>query len=91
MTDRKGYRFPLSRTRFPEGCEIQVLGALPTDLRAYDTDRRVLGAGMLLHFTTESAQEQLAITRLFAALMADGSIPSSTVQTTSGHWLRGVE
>ena len=91
MTDRKGYQFPLSRTVFPEGCEIQALGALPTDLRAFDADRRTLGAGMLLHFTVENAQEQIALTKLFAALMRGESVPAPTVQTTSGHWLRGVE
>ena len=91
MTDRKGYQFPLARTRFAEGCEIQVLGALPTDLRAYDTDRRSLGAGALLHFTVESKEEQLALTQTYAALLRGEAISASTVQTTTGHWLRGVE
>ncbi len=91
MTDRKGYQFPLARTRFAEGCEIQVLGALPTDLREHDADRRMLDAGALLHFTVESADEQIALTRAFAALLRGEGIPASNVQTTSGHWLRGVE
>ena len=91
MTDRKGYQFPLSRTVFPEGCEIQVLGALPTDLRAYDADRRALSCGMLLHFTIESAEEQLRLTQAFAALLRGESISAPSVQTTSGHWVRGVE
>ncbi len=91
MTDRKGYQFPLARTQFAEGCEIQVLGALPTDLRAYDADRRALEAGALLHFTVESSEEQITLTNAFAALLRGERIPSSTVQTTSGHWLRGVE
>ena len=91
MTDRKGYCFPLTRTVHPEGCEIQVLGALPTDLRAYDADRRSLNAGMLLHFTTETAQQQIELTRQFAALSRGESIPASGMQTTSGHWVRGVE
>lgn len=91
MTDRRGYRFPLARTRFPEGCEIEVLGALPTDLRAYDTDRRALNAGMLLHFTVETAQEQLALTRAYAALLRGEALPAPAFETTSGHWARGVE
>jgi len=91
MTDRKGYQFPLARTRFAEGCEIQVLGALPTDLRAHDDDRRMLNAGMLLHFTTESADQQLALTRLFATLLRGERVAPPAEQTTSGHWLRGVE
>ena len=91
MTDRKGYRFPLSRTVFPDGCEIQALGALPTDLRAYDADRRALGCGMLLHFTTEEASEQIRLTRDFASLLRGEGIAPSAEQTTSGHWVRGVE
>lgn len=91
MTDRKGYRFPLSRTRFAHGCEIQALGALPTDLRAHDADRRSLNAGMLLHFTIETPQKQLELTRLFAALLRGETVPASEEQTNTGHWLRGVE
>ena len=91
MTDRKDYHFPLMRTRFPHGCEITVLGALPTDLRQYDADRRRLGAGMLLVFTTEPASEQLRITRQFASLLRGESIPAPDFPTTAGHWLRGVD
>lgn len=91
LTDRKGYRFPLTRTRFPEGCEIQVLGALPTDLRLHDADRQALGAAMLLHFTTETPEEQIALTRQFAALLRGEAIAPAGFQATCGHWLRGVE
>ncbi len=91
MTDRKGYQFPLARTRFAEGCEIQVLGALPTDLRAYDVDRRALGAGALLHFTIETPEQQISLTRTFGALLRGEHVSAPAEQTTSGHWLRGVE
>lgn len=91
LTDRLGYRFPLTRTRFPEGCELSVLGALPTDLRARDADRRALGAGMLLHFTVESAREQLSLTRVYAALLSGASCAPAAFETTLGHWTRGVE
>lgn len=91
LTDRLGYRFPLTRTRFPEGCELSVLGALPTDLRARDADRRALGAGMLLHFTVESAREQLSLTRAYAALLSGASCAPAAFETTLGHWARGVE
>ena len=87
MTDRKGYRFPLMKTRFSRGCEITVLGALPTDLSAFDADRRALRAGKLLVFTVESLAQQLALVRRFA----QETIPPATEQTTAGHWLRGVE
>lgn len=91
LTDRLGYRFPLTRTRFPEGCELSVLGAPPTDLRARDADRRALGAGMLLHFTVESAREQLSLTRVYAALLSGASCAPAAFETTLGHWARGVE
>lgn len=91
LTDRLGYRFPLTRTRFPEGCELSVLGALPTNLRARDADRRALGAGMLLHFTVESAREQLSLTRVYAALLSGASCAPAAFETTLGHWTRGVE
>ena len=91
LTDRLGYRFPLTRTRFPEGCELSVLGALPTDLRARDADRRALGAGMLLHFTVESARNQLSLTRAYSALLSGASCAPAAFETTLGHWARGVE
>ncbi len=92
LTDRKGYRFPLYRTVFPEGCVLSVVGALPTDLHAYDADRRAMGAGMLLRFTVEPAERQLELTSAFAALLrGEPSAPPEKGPATSGHWLRGVE
>lgn len=90
LTDQKGYRFPVQRMAFPEGCMLRVLGALPTDLRQYDEERKALGAGMLLHFTIESPQEQAAITRQFSAIR-DGAQPEKPTGTTAGHWRRGIE
>ena len=78
-------------TGFPEGCELSVLGALPTDLRSRDADRRALGAGMLLHFTVESAREQQSLTRTYAALLSGAPCASAAFETTLGHWARGVE
>lgn len=91
LTDRKGYAFPLARTRFSRGCEIQVLGALPTDLRSQEKARRALDAGMLLHFTTETSGEQLRLTALFASLARGEHVPPPDTPSTSGHWLRGVD
>jgi len=90
VQDQKGYRFPLQRTVFPEGCVLRVLGALPTDLRMYDRERRDLGAGMLLHFTTESHSEQIALTQTFASVLR-GRTPTKPENATSGHWRRGIE
>ncbi|MEG0900739.1 MAG: U32 family peptidase, partial [Clostridia bacterium] len=91
LVDRKGYHFPLMRTMMPEGCVLNVLNALPTDLSANEAERRALGAGMLLRFTTETKEEQLALTRAFAGLAQGAPARAAQGQTTMGHWLRGVE
>jgi len=90
LTDNRGYSFPMKRTACPEGCIISVLNALPTDLRDCDADRRQLGAGMLLHFTTETDAEVKNIVREFVALK-DGREVAPVMGTTAGHWKRGVE
>ena len=90
LRDQRGYAFPLRRTAFSDGCQVNVYNALPTDLRACDGERRALGAGMLVRFTTEPPEEQREITRIFAALR-DGQPVPSAVNATAGHWRRGVE
>lgn len=92
LRDRKGYRFPLWRTALPEGCELAVLNALPTDLRPFDGDRRALGAGMLLHFTTEPPSDQVALTEAFRALLqGKAPPPPKSPDFFAGLWTRGVE
>lgn len=88
--DQRGYAFPVRRTAFPEGCRLNIYNALPTDLRACDGERRALGAGMLVRFTTETPAEQLQITEIFAALR-DGQPVPPAVNATAGHWRRDVE
>ena len=90
LRDQRGYAFPLRRTSLPGGCQVNVYNALPTDLRAFDGERRALGAGMLARFTTEPPEEQLHLTELFAALR-DGLPVPPAVNATAGHWRRGVE
>ena len=90
LRDGRGYAFPLRRTAFPDGCQVNVYNALPTDLRACDGERCALGAGMLVRFTTEPPEEQREITRIFAALR-DGQPVPPAVNATAGHWRRGVE
>lgn len=91
LTDRRGYAFPLHRLRMPEGCVIEVYNALPTDLTRQEARRQALGTGMLLSFSVETPEEQLAVTRRFAALMHGERAPEPKQTTTSGHFLRGVE
>ncbi len=95
MVDRKGYRFPLSRTVTQEGCILNVYNALPTDLREHEDKRRLLGAGMLVSLTVESPREQVALVRAYGALAAGRPLPAreagQDIPTTAGHLLRGVE
>lgn len=86
LTDRKGYAFPMTRTRTGEGCVVNLYNALPTELDRYDEARKALGAGRALCFTTESREEQLEITTYFAT-----GQPCQLEAGTAGHWLRGVE
>ena len=90
LRDGRGYAFPLRRTAFSDSCQVNVYNALPTDLRACDGERRALGAGMLVRFTTEPPEEQREITKIFAALRDGQSVPQA-VNATAGHWRRGVE
>lgn len=90
LQDQRGYRFPLRRTAYAEGCLLSVLNALPTDLRACDEERRALNAGMLLSFTTETPAEQLSLAAAFASLLRGEKLPPPQ-NATAGHWRRGVE
>jgi len=91
LTDRRGYRFPLCRVRMPEGCVVELLNALPTDLSGQERRRQSLGAGMLLSFTVETPERQLAVTRRFATLLGTGITDQEDEPSTAGHFLRGVE
>lgn len=91
LIDRKGYRFPLLRTQFPEGCEISVLGALPTDLSAYWQDAVRMNLKPFLHFTCEDGERQLSITDYFVKLLRGESAENPIGSSTTGHWLHGVE
>ena len=90
LTDQKGYRFPLQRQVFPEGCILRVLGALPTDLRTYRREILQLGAGMLLQFTTETTNEKISVIKAFDSLR-NGSSPDKPSAATAGYWKRSVE
>lgn len=91
LTDRLGYRFPLTRTRMPEGCVLEVHNALPTDLSRQLPAISALNAGLLLRFTTESPAEQAAVTARYAALIRGYAAATPDTPATAGHFLRGVE
>ena len=68
---------PLLRQRLPEGCRVELLNALPTDLRRQVSE---LGAAPLNVFTLEDARET-------AAVLAGQPCAE---KTTTGHWNRPV-
>ncbi len=90
LTDRKGYRFPLTRTVEDAGCIVNVLAALPVDLSKYEGQRKILNAGMHVNLTVEEPEEQLRIVRYFKKLL-EGGAPETGADTTAGYFLRGVE
>ena len=79
LTDRKGYRFPLLRQRLPEGCLVQLMNALPTDVMDKASGLRAVV------FTGETREEAEGILRAFAERRKTGG------ETTAGHWKRPVE
>ena len=86
LQDRKGYRFPLLRQRLPEGCLVQLLNALPTDIMNSEPEERgnheTLKAVML---TTESKEESEEVLKAFKEKKRTGR------DATTGHWRRPVE
>ncbi len=80
LEDRMGHRFPLLRTRLPEGCRVRLMNDLPTEL----ADR----PGIRFPFAelTDEGPEDAA-----AALDAMLQRRKSGIRATSGHWTREVE
>ena len=95
LTDRRGAAFPLKRLAMPGGCVIQVLNSVPLmPLRRLDRLPRA-GAWRLLLNGGEPAAE---IVRVYRAAL-DGrdfrALPEWAIldgmDTTTGHYFRGVE
>lgn len=76
LIDRRGKAFPLLRQRLPEGCRVELINSLPTDLRTQAAEC----AAPLYVFTMETGEEA-------AALLAGAPAEAST---TTGHWTRPV-
>lgn len=95
LVDRKGAAFPLNRLAMPGGCVIQVLNSVP--LMPLKHLNRLPGAsGWRLLLRVDEPVE--AITRVYRAAL-DGvdfrALPEwaaiETMNTTTGHYFRGVE
>ena len=84
LEDRKGYRFPLLRQRLPEGCLVQLMNAVPTDILSI-TELRKHGIYKVLELNTEDREETEEVLRAYR----EGR--KSRSEATGGHWKRPVE
>ena len=95
MTDRRGMAFPLNRVAMPGGCVVQILNSVPLmPLRRREKLPEVSGWRLLLR-----ADEPVeAVVRVYRAAL-DGrdfrAMPEwaaiDAMETTTGHFFRGVE
>ncbi len=89
LEDRKGYRFPLLRQRLPEGCLVELMNAVATEINLQFTIHNSQLKGhelpVALILTTENSEETEEVLEAFR----EGR--KSKGETTSGHWKRPVE
>ena len=78
LTDERGYRFPLLRTRLPEGCLVRLMNTVPTNL----ADQRI-GGIRAFEMTAETPEEAAEVIRLARRYERAG-------ESTRGHWNRPV-
>jgi putative protease len=79
LEDGMGHRFPLLRTRMPEGCRIRLMNGLPTEW----TDRKGI-RNPIIEMTTETAEETENVLRALETGTRTG------MDATGGHWARAV-
>ena len=95
MTDRRGAAFPLNRIAMPGGCVVQVLNSVPL-MPLNKLDR--LPSASAWRLLLREDEPVAAILRVYRAAL-DGedfkALPEwailSQMDTTSGHYFRGVE
>ena len=88
LADRLGARYPLMPLRLPEGCQIGLLAAQPTDLTALLPGLPPLS--YLVDLTDEGPQDRLQITQHFAALLRGQRSSPLAGKTTLGRFADGV-
>jgi hypothetical protein len=95
MTDRRGAAFPLKRLAMPGGCVIQVLNSVPLmPLKRLNRLPKAESWRLLL----SPGEPVTAIAKVYRAALDGGdfrALPEwetlETMNTTSGHYFRGVE
>ena len=95
MTDRRGAAFPLRRVAMPGGCVVQVLNSVPL-MPLKKRDRLPGAESWRLLLSRDEPTE--AVVKVYRAALDGGDFRAldqwrtlETMQTTSGHYFRGVE
>ena len=92
LIDRKHVAFPLRRLREEDGCIVRILNSVPLSVLKHIEKLPKASAWRLIH-TDEDKETMLALIKAYQAA-ADGEPDRSLfsdMQTTSGHYFRGVE
>ena len=91
-TDRKGYRFPLKRTKMAHGCVVRLYNSVPTDMARSAKKLHDAGVSLRVSFTDEPLERQMELVRSYRSILDCGrALHEPAEQTTSGHLMRGVE
>lgn len=97
LIDRKGVLFPLSRRKTLNGCIVQVLNSVPLMLLKHIGKLPKANAWRII-LTDESLEQAEAIVRLYRMALDKEDFKSSRfwsiiepMETTTGHYFRGVE
>ncbi|MBR0368859.1 MAG: DUF3656 domain-containing protein [Clostridia bacterium] len=95
LTDRKNAAFPLHRLAMPGGCVVQVLNCVPL-MPLKKLDRLPKASGWRLMLRPEEPVE--AVVRVFRAALHGADFKAlpewaaiESMDTTAGHFFRGVE
>ena len=91
LIDRKGAAFPLRRIASDGGCVVEVLNSVPHWLLP-KRERLCSCSGWVLFL--RAGEPAAAIVRACRTALADGEVDLASLaglQTTSGHYFRGVE
>ena len=91
LIDRKGAAFPLRRIASDGGCVVEVLNSVPHWLLP-KRERLCSCSGWVLFLRAD--EPAAAIVRACRTALADGEVDLASLaglQTTSGHYFRGVE
>ena len=95
MVDRRGAAFPLRRVAMPGGCVVQVLNSVPLmPLKKRDRLPEAVGWRLLL----SKGEPTEAIVKVYRAALHGANFRAlpqwqtlETMNTTAGHYFRGVE